>query len=268
MYIYFMKKVVTGVSLLLIVTGLWLGRNQFRDWLYASQQPTLPLAVERDDIPLATPIEQTNEPTTTSYQLQTTSSPSLPTSFNLFVPFTSQAPHADWSQPYQDACEEASLLTVHYFWSDQTFTPEKADVEIKKLVAFENDQLGSPDGYKDTDASTTAWIVEKYWPQYQTKVVYDWTIQDVEAEVSAGRPVIVFFYGKALGNPYYRNDGPLYHALVIKGYTPDSFITNDVGTRRGADYVYNKQVLLDASHDWNGGDVQNGRRAILVMEPK
>ena len=265
-----MKKVVTGVSLLLIVAGLWLARNQIRDAIYATQQPILPLAVERSDIPLTTPIEQTSETTTassTNDQRPTSTAP-LPTSFNLSVPFTSQAPHADWRQPYQDACEEASLLTVHYFWSDQIFTPEKADAELKKLVAFENDQLGSPDGYKDTDASTTAWIVEKYWPQYQTKIFYDWTVRDVETAVSAGRPVIVFFYGKALGNPNYRNGGPLYHALVIKGYTPDSFITNDVGTRRGADYVYNKQTLLDASHDWNNGDVQNGQRVMLVIEPK
>ena len=262
-----MKKIITIVGIIAILAGAaWLGRNYLADVAYRAQQPVLPPAVERNDI--ATPQTPADVPTSssTSYQLQATSS--LPSSFNLVVSFTTQAPHANWSQPYQDSCEEASVITVHYFWSDQIFTPAKADAEILKFVAFENDQLGSPTGYLDTDAATTASLVERYWPQYRTSVVYDWTINDVETEIAAGHPVVAFFAGKELHNPNFKNGGPLYHALVIKGYTPTQFITNDVGTRRGADYVYAKQVLLDASHDWNDGDVANGRRVMLVIEPK
>src|SRR3989338_6436262 len=38
---------------------------------------------------------------------------------NLDIPFTSQAPHLNWEQPYQDFCEEASvLMAVQYVRGD------------------------------------------------------------------------------------------------------------------------------------------------------
>jgi hypothetical protein len=263
------KKIATIVSTIAILVGAaWLGRNYLADIAYRAQQPTLPPAVERSELPTIPVVEQTDGDTTASSTNDQQPTTLLPESFNLVVSFTTQAPNSNWSQPYQDSCEEASVITVHYFWSDQIFTPAKADAEILKFVAFENDQLGSPTGYLDTDAATTASLVERYWPQYRTRVVYDWTIKDVETEIAAGHPVVAFFAGKELHNPNFKNGGPLYHALVIKGYTPTQFITNDVGTRRGADYVYAKQVLLDASHDWNDGDVANGRRVMLIIEPR
>jgi len=36
----------------------------------------------------------------------------LPESYNLGVPFTSQAPEANWQIPFKEACEEASVLMV------------------------------------------------------------------------------------------------------------------------------------------------------------
>ena len=52
--------------------------------------------------------------------------------FNLAVPFTSQAPHADWELPYQEACEEAALLMAHHFIQGKKgqIAPEQADREI------------------------------------------------------------------------------------------------------------------------------------------
>lgn len=261
-----MRKLVATVGAIALLAGLaWLGRGYVRELAYRAQQPVLPVAVERSQVPSSTEQPATTSTEPTAEEQATTT---RPTSFNLAVPFTTQAPFADWSQPYQDACEEAALLTVVHYWKDEPFTPEVAKSEILDLVAFQNQLLGAPDAYRSTDASTTAYVAEQKWPEYTARVVYDWTVDDVEAEVAAGHPVIVFAHGKALGNPNFRNGGPDYHALVVKGYTEDSFIANDVGTRRGADYVYPKQTLLDASHDWNYGDVPNGRRAILVLEPR
>lgn len=254
------RRKITLFSLSVVTAGLlagvWFNRVTIKDSILALNKPPLPAAVSRNNIS-----------SSTSYQLPATTS-TLPTSFNLKVPFTSQAPTGDWNMPYQEACEEASILTVDYYWQNKTFTPAIANDEILKIVAFENQLLGRPDAYKDTSASTTAMIAQNYWPQYQTKVTYNFSVQDIETQIAAGRPVIVFFYGKALHNPNYKNGGPLYHALVIKGYTPTSFITNDVGTRNGADYVYPIQTIMNASHDWNNGDVQNGQPAMLVMWPK
>ena len=71
-----------------------------------------------------------------------------------------------------------------------------------------------------------------------------------------------------LKNPYYTQPGPERHKVVIIGYDPDNkeFITNDPGTRRGADYVYDGALLWDAIHDWNGGDVPQGAKVMIVVE--
>jgi hypothetical protein len=78
--------------------------------------------------------------------------------------------------------------------------------------------------------------------------------------------VYVVADGKVLPNPHFRNGGPVYHALIIRGYTEDSFITNDPGTQFGKNFVYKYHELMNAIHDWNDGDVPNGRSAVLVVE--
>lgn len=259
------KKIITLIIIMAILIFSWLNRVKIHELIINLQKPNLPIAVDRNDIVTNKEIPRLKQVQGRDDTLRVSPPPNT---LNLKVPFTTQAPFANWGLPYQEACEEASLLTVHYYWQDKTFTPRLADEEIKKLVEFENKTLGHDDGYKDTSASTTAWLAEQYWPQYQTKVIYNWAISDVEREIAAGHPVIVFAYGKALGNPNYRNGGPLYHALVIKGYTPTQFITNDVGTRNGADYVYTKEKIMSASHDWNNGDVPHGQRVMLVMWPQ
>ncbi|MBI4122698.1 MAG: hypothetical protein HY462_01740, partial [Parcubacteria group bacterium] len=36
----------------------------------------------------------------------------------------------------------------------------------------------------------------------------------------------------------------------IRGYTPTQFITNDPGTKRGEEFVYPYNTLINAIHDW------------------
>lgn len=189
----------------------------------------------------------------------------VPEEFELAVPFTTQAPHANWDYPYQEACEEASLLTVHYFYEGKTFTPEIADREILDLVAFEEAELGF---YKDTTAAETAEVMKEYWDYTRADVLENPTADQIKAHVAAGRPVIIPAAGKELGNPNFRNGGPLYHMFVVTGYDKDEFITNDVGTRKGEDYRYNISTIMNAMHDWNGGDVANGAKRALVVYPK
>ncbi|MBI5037223.1 MAG: C39 family peptidase [Candidatus Kerfeldbacteria bacterium] len=188
----------------------------------------------------------------------------IPNEFNLALPFTTQAPFANWDYPYQEACEEASALTVHYYYAQKTFSAEIADREILDLVAWEEDILGY---YKDTTAEETARVIKEYWGYQRVDVEYDPTIDQIKRHVAAGRPVIIPAAGKQLGNPNFRNGGPLYHMFVVRGYTADTFVTNDVGTRKGENYIYDIDVVMSAMHDWNGGDVDNGRKAIVVVYP-
>jgi len=188
----------------------------------------------------------------------------LPTSINLAVPFTPQAPHANWDLPYQEACEEASLLMVVRYKKDELIaSAEDADQEILKLVEFQNTFLGD---YKDTTAEETAEIARTYYGFDDTEVLYDPTIEDIKRELAEGNPVIVPAAGRQLPNPHFHSPGPLYHMLVIRGYTQDLFITNDPGTKRGEEFTYEYRDLLNAMHDWNGGDVEGGRKVMIVVK--
>jgi len=92
-------------------------------------------------------------------------------------------------------------------------------------------------------------------------------VEDIKRQLVAGRPVIVPSAGRLLGNPFYNQPGPIYHMLVLRGYTKTKFITNDPGTRRGEGYQYSFDVVMQAMRDWNNGDVLNGRKVVLVIYP-
>ena len=87
-----------------------------------------------------TPIK--NNPTTTAKDPVVKPVENL-VAINLAVPFTSQAPTANWAQPFQDACEEASLMMVHYYYANQKM-PDKLAVEkiILDMVDWQVKTLG------------------------------------------------------------------------------------------------------------------------------
>ena len=172
----------------------------------------------------------------------------LPTQMTLEVPFTSQAPYGNWDLPYQEACEETAALIAHYFYEKKNFDAATADREILAVVDFQEEHYGF---YKDTTAEETARFMRDLWG-YKVRVEEP-TVGAIKQEIAAGRPVIIPAAGRKLGNPFFSGEGPLYHMLVITGYTDDGrFITNDPGTRRGEDYIYDEDVLLAAIHDWMG----------------
>lgn len=184
---------------------------------------------------------------------------------NLAVPFTSQAPHANWDLPYQETCEEASLLMANaYMVGAKGFTPEEADRQILALVEWSTKRFGY---YEDQTAEESAVILREYYGYAGAKVLPVASIKDVKKQLDLGRVVIVPAAGRMLGNPYFRGAGPLYHMLVVKGYAGDGrIIANDPGTRRGADFLYDPGTLFEAIHDWNGGDVDSGAKVMVVLE--
>lgn len=186
----------------------------------------------------------------------------IPEQYNLAVPFTSQAPHSNWSLPYQEACEEASIYMVSEYYkgtSSGVINKDTADTNILELVAFEKDFLG---GYLDTTAGETSRLIDSFYG-YGATVVENPSAQQIKEEIAAGRPVIVPSAGQLLGNPNFVGQGPLYHMFVIKGYTADKFITNDPGTRHGESYIYNISTIMNAMHDWNNGDPVNGLKQVI-----
>jgi hypothetical protein len=188
----------------------------------------------------------------------------LPPSVRIDVPFMTQAPTGNWNMPFQEACEEASLLTVRHFLEGSTVTPQTAEKEILDLADYENKTFNYS---ADITMEELKRVAEDHY-RYTGQLFYDFTIDDMRKLLSEGHPIIVPLAGRDIGNPYYSGQGPWYHMLVITGYDGNRFITNDVGTKRGHGYMYDQNVLYDAIHDWNqkNEEIRSGRKVILVLE--
>jgi len=182
----------------------------------------------------------------------------------LDMDFISQAPYGDWGMPYQEACEEASLVMVEYYLRNANLSLVIADEEILGLVEFEKNQNYAV----DTTVEETGKIAKKYYNRnYYVYYGQQVTIENIKKLISQGYPVIVPLYGNVLGNPHYNYPPPSYHMFVIIGYNEENFITHDPGTRYGAGYEYAYETIDKAIHNWAGSKetVSEGERAMLVV---
>lgn len=182
---------------------------------------------------------------------------------NLAVPFTSQAPEENWDLPWQEACEEAVALMLDAYYKNYNLSPLFAKDEIVKMVEWENKQGW---GVSIEIAKIKDLMVNYFSSKYKVKIIENPTIEQIKKYLMNGQPVLAVADGKVLPNPHFRNGGPVYHTLIIRGYTEDSFITNDPGTKFGENFVYKYNDLLNAIHDWNNGDVKEGKRVGLILE--
>lgn len=184
---------------------------------------------------------------------------------NLNVPFTSQAPLSDWSQPWQDACEEASILMVDYYYQNKSL-PAKEEVSkiLKEMVDWQEKNWGAHDNL--SVARLAEYIKTTF--DYDTEIIENLTAEKLKYYLNIGKPIIIPANGKILANPNFKNGGPVYHMLVVKGYVGDNFITNDPGTRLGADFIYSSENLLDSIADWNQKESQStGPKNGLIIFP-
>lgn len=288
-----MKKLLIAIVILGALAAIgYSKRAVISDWLFEMQKEALaPEAVSFEEVEMAETAEKAEgaereqettsepqpipeptpepppEPEPTPAPEPEPASSELPAEFNLAVPFTSQAPNGDWSEPYQEACEETSLLMAHRYYQGEpggAMDPAVADKAIWEVVNFENALFGY---YQDTTAAQTVMVAEQLYGYERVELIEEPTIDSIKTHIAAGRPVIIPAAGQQLGNPYYTPPGPRYHMLVIKGYTEKGFITNDPGTRRGENYFYAFDTLMNAIHDWNGGEVESGAKVAFVIYP-
>jgi len=171
----------------------------------------------------------------------------LKESVDLSVPFTSQAPFAEWDELHKEACEEAVLIIAKAWLDNQELTLEEADEQILDSVRWQEDNWG---GHYDLNASETIILANQYFGIERIYITNVDSIDNVKYELSKGNIVIVPTAGRLLENPYYHQPGPPYHMLVAKGYNKKGIITNDPGTRLGADFIYSDDIFFNAIHDW------------------
>jgi len=189
----------------------------------------------------------------------------VPEELNLAAPFYAQAPFANWDFPWQEACEEASILLAANAYYEYEWTAEEFNQEILDMVDWQNEVFGD---YWHTDMEQTARILDEHLG-LKSIMHEDPTFEDLKQLLAKGHFLIMPFDGKAMNNPFFTNGGPEYHVVLVKGYTADGgIITHDVGTRRGADYVYDWDVLDNALHDYVGDQpIQTGPRRFLEVLP-
>lgn len=208
----------------------------------------------------------------------------LPAKVELAVPFLVQAPNANWDALHEEACEEASLLNVLYFLQNRTPANKDAgEKEIQEVVAYEEKY-----GYGvSITLEQLNQIAKDFYGRKIGKVKTNITIADIKRELAYGKPVIIGAAGKILPNPHFKNGGPNYHMLVIKGYDENGtvplnhcrridsescrqdvgvFITNDVGIWQGNSFLYTYEGLFRAIHDWDANNILNGQKSYLVFE--
>ena len=263
--------VATGIF---VLGNIWLWRGEF---VVAKRQTTREILVT-DNQPVPPPVPQISstkpvhsapqieesvpvQPVQTNVAVIEKEKDKLPVSVNLAVPFTSQAPEGNWEQPWQDACEEAAILMLDAYYKQYTLSPLFAAGELVKMVEWEESK-----GWGRSIAITDVAKVGEYFIGSKGRIITNPTVTEIKTLLAAGHPVLAMADGKMLENPYFSNGGPEYHALIIRGYTPTHFITNDPGTKHGEEFVYSYENVMESLHDWNDGDVQNGMPVILVLE--
>ncbi|OGE87596.1 MAG: hypothetical protein A3J07_02665 [Candidatus Doudnabacteria bacterium RIFCSPLOWO2_02_FULL_49_13] len=194
----------------------------------------------------------------------------LPGYVLLTVPFTAQAPTANWSDPrQQDGCEEASLIMAYAWTQGKTsISASEAEKTIIAMSEFEKETYGN---YLDLGAADTAKLMTDYYHYDNHTVKSGITIEDIKKELAAGKLVITPANGQKLNNPNFTGAGPLTHMLVVIGYdeAKKQVITNDPGTRNGKGYRYSYNIFFNALVDYKTGyhEDQTGRpKAMIVVE--
>lgn len=196
-----------------------------------------------------------------STEFSQTSTP-IPEELNLKVPFTSQAPSANWDYTHEEACEEAAILMANrYFQGRGIASTDDAEAGLQEIITWEKENLGF---FDSTTAKESARVITEMLG-LKAEIVENLTIDQIKQAIAENKLVIVPAAGRELGNPFYKSPGPLYHFLLIKGFTKTQLITNDPGTMRGANYPYDFDVILNANHDWNGGDVSSGPKVMILV---
>ncbi len=184
-----------------------------------------------------------------------------PVLVSLDVPFVSQAPEKKWVQPWEDACEEATILMLDAYYKKYDVGVPLAKEEILKLVNWEEEQ-----GWGGSIELEKIQILFTEFFGLKTIIIENPTVAQIKSYLDQGTPVLLPADGRELENPHFVNGGPPSHTIIIRGYTSGEFITNDPGTQYGKNFRYSIDNLMQSMHDWNGGDVKNGKTVILVVE--
>ncbi len=185
-----------------------------------------------------------------------------PPSTTINVPYTSQAPTGDWSEPWKNACEETSIYMVSSFYTDNTIKRDEAIKHIKEIIATKNKEFHVS---ADESLEKISELIKLLGFPWSTEIVINPSLEDIKKELAGNRPIIAPVFAPAL---QYKAGGPDYHVVVITGYDDNSseFIVNDPALAKGTRFKYT--VFMKAIHDLNQKNYKAGQKAVLFTKPE
>lgn len=192
----------------------------------------------------------------------------LPNQHLIQTAFVEQAPEKNWDEPWQDACEEASMLTVDAFYRHLTPTVQQQRDLILKMIDYETSQgMGS-----DINTAQMSQVAVNYL-KLKPQILNNPDIDQIKKYIFQDIPVIIPADGKILfaENKHFKDGGPYYHNIVVLGYddTKQQFIVHDVGTQFGAYFHYSYDLLIESIHDFPDSgrkeDILSGSKKALVL---
>lgn len=179
------------------------------------------------------------------------------------MPFTSQAPAGNWSEPWKNACEETSLFMVNSFYADNDIKKADAIKQIKTIIAAKNAEFTVS---ADESLEKISALIQLLGLPWQTEIVVNPSIEEIKQQLANNQPIIAPVYAPAL---YTAVDGPDYHVMVMTGYDDETseFIVNDPAMKNGKGARFDYTVFLNAIHDLNSANYRARQKALLFTKP-
>ncbi len=170
----------------------------------------------------------------------------LPQTTLLNVPYASQAPLGEWSDPRQrDGCEEASIkMAMLWVWG-QNAPADEIRRDIINMSEYEKVMYGA---FEDTSAGDTANLMQTFYRYPKVFVTYNISLLDVKIQIAAGNLVLLPVNASKL---YY--NGPVRHTLVVTGFDDQTgeIIVHD--SLKGANLRFKENILSQALGDYRTG---------------
>ena len=187
------------------------------------------------------------------------------------VPYIHETPDGTWTGPWKNACEEASITMVEFFYKGQSLVG-KEEAKTRMMEFFDiQDRLWGQNA--NSNAEITALLINDH-TSFGATVVENPTLDAIKAELLAGRPVISLHNGFELDNrniPFLPS-GSGYHMMVMIGYNDilDTFIVQDDGdAQTGQEHRYRYELFMDSIHDYNALNKKtDGPARVLFTTPK
>jgi len=164
-------------------------------------------------------------------------------------------------------------VMAKYWLENKKLTYGAMEEGILNAVAWQEENWG---GHYDLPVEKVVELAKEYFKIEKVKVIYNIeSVKQIKEKIAAGNLVLVPAAGRLLDNPYYRQPGPVYHMLVLKGFDKKGIITNDPGTKRGEDFRFKEDNLWLAIHDWPAGigrplefgqEISKDEAAIKILE--